>query len=165
MRLALVIAIAAALQLGCWGCGSDEATTGTTPQGSPFATITGGKGRTQPHIDPSDRPPPRKALVRDLKVGSGPAVQRGDRVAVYYVGVDYKTGKTKYENWPPSPAPYVVRIGFSSVARAWEEGIEGMRAGGSRELIIPSHLAFKTGTLDYVVKLARILPPSQKTAG
>jgi peptidylprolyl isomerase len=160
MRNTLVIAGAVLVALNLWGCGSDQAATSAEGRGVHFGTITGGKGQAKPRIHPPGGPPPKKPLVRDLKVGTGPVAHRGDTITVHYIAVDYKTGKERYENWPPTnkPKPFVFELGSGGVSDAWEEGIEGMRIGGRRELIVPSKLLFQNGTLDYVVELVRVKP-------
>ncbi len=132
------------------------------PDDPRFASVSGGEGRrTQPRIEPSNQPPPKRLLVRDLKVGSGPVARPGDRAAVFYIGVDYKTGKRLFQTWPPTAQPFVVRLRPAGDAAAWEEGVMGMRVGGRREILVPSRLAFGDGALDYVLDLVRIEPDSQ----
>lgn len=124
----------------------------------PFATVTGGWGGDRPSIVPPDGPPPKKVMTRDLKEGSGRVAHRGDRVAVHYIGINYRTGEEQYPGrWPPQP-PLKFRLGSDYVTPAWEKAIEGMKVGGRRELIIPSGLLFRTGTIDYVVDLVRVEP-------
>jgi peptidylprolyl isomerase len=164
-------AAALALALLAGGCGGDEATTSETgagPQVYPgkegFATITD-RGMRKPTVVPPDRLPPREVLSRDLEVGSGPVARRGDRVWVRYFGTNYKTGEEQYPGrWPPLP-PLPLEFASSGEGDAWENGIVGMRVGGRRELIIPSHLLYRTGTIDYVVDLVRVKPPREKVRG
>jgi peptidylprolyl isomerase len=150
------------------GCGAGEAPTAsnkgggsTTISGGPkgrFATITVGEGRAAtPRIDPSDLPPPKKVLIRDLEVGKGPVARKGDWVAVYYFGVSYRTGEREYFRWAPSE-PWEMTLYATA---AWEKSIVGMRAGGRREMIIPSHLAFNSGAMEYIVDLVAVKPASR----
>lgn len=156
------------------GCGSDEATTNvkaskdsneTTinvkPSKGAFGTITYAAGRTEagdrtePIIHVSGGPPPKKTFVRDIEVGSGPVARRGDTVAVYYHGVNYRTGVKEHYSWGPgSPFEFTLQL-----STAWEKSIAGMRAGGLREAVIPSRLAFKEGAIDYVTALVAVKPP------
>jgi len=103
--------------------------------------------------------------MRDIEVGSGPLARRGDEVGIYYTSVNYRSGKKRFEEWPPPKQPYTLRLGLAGINDAWEEGIEGMRVGGRRELIIPSHLLYRTGTVDYVVDLVRIYPAAEDARG
>jgi hypothetical protein len=72
-------------------------------------------------------------------------------VKVYYLGVNYKTGKRTYFRWPSEPV-LSTRLGND----AWEEALVGMRPGGLREAIIPSHLHLRTGTMDFLFNLVRV---------
>jgi peptidylprolyl isomerase len=153
MKLSLSI-VAVVVGLTVWGCGGDQ--PANSAQSGPFATVTGGEGNTKPQIEPPDRPPPTKLLTRDLKVGSGPPAHDGDEVGVYYIGVNYKTGQLQYQEWPPPSRPLTFELGFDGYGEAWEKGIEGMKVGGRREIIVPSRLLYGTGTVDYVVKLAHL---------
>ena len=86
----------------------------------------------------------------------------GDRVEIHYVGINYKTGRTQYPGrWPPSE-PLTLTLGSGAVAVAYEEALVGMRVGGRREVIVPSRLLFRTGTIDYIVDLVHIDPSPQR---
>jgi FKBP-type peptidyl-prolyl cis-trans isomerase len=52
--------------------------------------------------------------------------------------------------------PFDIHFGPGWQTRGWERGMPGMRVGGIRELIVPSRLAYKDGTIVYVVKLAGV---------
>jgi peptidylprolyl isomerase len=165
----LIAAIGISFALLAFGCGEGETTTVSagpkkhaTPQGpreykadGPYATVSIGAGGARPKVDPPDRRPPGKTLVRDLEVGTGRVARRGDLVTVHYVGINYKTGKEQYGHWPPDE-PTEIELNFNTESKAWEEEIEGMRVGGLREMIIPSRLLFGTGTIDYALELMRV---------
>jgi hypothetical protein len=145
------------------GCGSDESSS--TRQGSAtsapvqaFATITYPQDKFGFKIVPSDRPPPKVLLVRDLERGEGRVARHGDRVAVYYKGVNYRSGKLQVHAWPPARPLIVRRLGYEGWGEGWEEGIEGMRESGRRELVIPQRLTEQGDALDYVVELVRVWP-------
>jgi peptidylprolyl isomerase len=154
MRRILCIGAALTVAVGLWSCGSDEGTTKSAAPSGPFAVITGETGQAEPIIHPSDNPPPKKSLVKDIEVGKGPVARKGDMVAVHYIGVQYSTGEKKYSNWSPEQ-PFETTLRQAS---AWEEGIEGMRAGGRREILLPARLAFGDGAMDYLVDLVAIRP-------
>jgi FKBP-type peptidyl-prolyl cis-trans isomerase len=96
---------------------------------------------TKPKVTVPQGPPPKKLVKKDLKQGSGPAAKAGDEVTVQYVGVDYKNGKEFDSSWSRNE-PFPFTLGSSSVIPGWEQGIEGMKLGGRRELIIPPELAY-----------------------
>jgi peptidylprolyl isomerase len=169
------LAVAFAL-LAC-GCGGDEspagagetlASTGTSkehyalsdPDDPRFATISRDNPRRPgPALDPaSDLPPPKKMMIRDLEVGSGPAAAMGDRVGIRYVSVNYKTGDGQSYSW--EPAPQMFQLGSQYGSYVWQEGIVGMRPGGRRELILPAQWASGRDAVDYVVELVRLEPAS-----
>ncbi|WP_367179893.1 FKBP-type peptidyl-prolyl cis-trans isomerase, partial [uncultured Micrococcus sp.] len=55
--------------------------------------------RTKPEIDFPGDTPPEELVVEDLIEGSGPAVERGSRVQVHYVGVAWSTGEEFDASW------------------------------------------------------------------
>jgi hypothetical protein len=85
---------------------------------------------------------PTKLTFKDIKVGHGPAAQKGDGIKVLYTGVSCSTGKmfdSSYSHPPVSPFP-VSPLGSpdAQVIPGWYNGLIGVRAGGVRELIIPA---------------------------
>jgi len=77
--------------------------------------------------------------VQDVVVGDGPIARRTSRVWIHYVG------------WLPDGSvfdaslggdPFHTRLGGSEVIRGWNEGIVGMRRGGTRRLVVPPRLAY-----------------------
>jgi peptidylprolyl isomerase len=119
-----------------------------------FATITGGKGGAKPRIEPADLPAPKESIARDLEVGDGPVAHPGDTAGVYYLGVDYETAKLLFYRWPPTKPLVVNLVGSSS--DPWEAGIEGMKVGGRREIVVPWSPA---DVNDYVVELVWVKNP------
>lgn len=95
----------------------------------------------KPKVTVPSGAPPKQLVKKDLKKGSGPTAEAGDEVTVQYVGVNYKTGKEFDSSWSRNE-PFPFTLGSSSVIPGWEEGVEGMKLGGRRELIIPPELAY-----------------------
>jgi len=110
---------------------------------------------TKPKVEVPSGPPPKKLVVDDLEVGSGPAAKAGDGVTVQYVGVEYKGGKQIDASWDRGE-PFSFQLGSGAVIPGWEEGVAGMKAGGRRELVIPSKLAYGSGALVFVIDLIGI---------
>jgi peptidylprolyl isomerase len=156
----------ATVPLACGGGGSpaseeSPAISVIAPSDPPFAAVFGGEG-DRPTIDPPDRPPPKEVLVRDLELGSGPVAKRGDEVAVHYIGFEYETGEEKYSgSWPPYP-PSAFRLGSGGGGGPFESGIEGMKVGGLREVVIPPNRLYGPGGTDYIVDLVRIKSDSER---
>jgi peptidylprolyl isomerase len=106
-------------------------------------------------------PPPVSLAFQNLIEGVGPAAGLGTGITVQYAGVDYETGKKVDSSWDRGE-PLSFKLGSGSVMEGWEQGIEGMEAGGRRELVVPPGLTFggqrvKTGppgsTLVFVIDL------------
>jgi peptidylprolyl isomerase len=85
--------------------------------------------------------PPKKLEVKDLEEGTGAEAKAGDEVTVQYVGVDYKNGKEFDASWDRGE-PFTFQLGAGMVIPGWDQGVEGMKVGGRRELIIPPDLAY-----------------------
>jgi FKBP-type peptidyl-prolyl cis-trans isomerase FkpA len=77
---------------------------------------------------------------RDIDVGSGTIVKGKMDVRVHYTG--WLTNGVKFDSNSVNEPPLVVPLGRGHAIKGWEEGIEGMRAGGRRQLVIPSELAY-----------------------
>jgi len=78
-------------------------------------------------------------MTKDLVVGTGKTATAGDTVLVQYVGTDYATGKVFDSSWQRNqPASF----SLDAVVPGFAQGIEGMKVGGRREIVIPSALAY-----------------------
>ena len=91
-------------------------------------------------------PPPNETVfpsglhVVDTVVGTGPEAKTGDTVVVHYRG--YLADGSTFDSSRDRNEPFRFPVGAGQVIKGWEEGIPGMRVGGSRTLIIPSHLGY-----------------------
>jgi peptidylprolyl isomerase len=85
--------------------------------------------------------PPKKLVIKDIEKGSGATAEPGREVTVQYVGVNYKNGKEFDSSWSRNE-PFPFQLGAGRVIPGWEQGVEGMKVGGRRELIIPPGLAY-----------------------
>jgi FKBP-type peptidyl-prolyl cis-trans isomerase FkpA len=85
----------------------------------------------------------------DLVVGTGAAANNGNRVTVAYTGWLYDTSKPsgKGNSFDSQPS-YLFTLGVGQVIRGWDQGVLGMRVGGSRRLIIPPELAYGSSSPD-----------------
>jgi FKBP-type peptidyl-prolyl cis-trans isomerase FkpA len=78
--------------------------------------------------------------VRDEKVGTGATAKAGDQVRVHYEG--FLTDGKKFDGSRGGGDPYAFTIGQREVIKAWDEGIPGMRVGGTRTLVAPPELGY-----------------------
>jgi peptidylprolyl isomerase len=78
---------------------------------------------------------------KDIKVGTGPAVKAGDTVKVDYKGW-LDDGTVFDTSKQPGREPFSFAVGTGTVIKGWDEGLQGMKKGGKRELIIPPDLGY-----------------------
>ena len=77
----------------------------------------------------------------DLEVGTGAEVKAGDCVIAKYYGTLAANGEMFDENFT-SDSGLSFLAGGGSVIKGWDEGVLGMKIGGTRRLVIPSDLAY-----------------------
>ena len=95
----------------------------------------------KPVVEVPDDPPPDQLEVKDIVEGDGAEAKKGDQVSVQYVGVDYGTGKEIGSSWDGNQ-PVDFQLGSGQVIPGWDQGVEGMKVGGRRELTVPPDLAY-----------------------
>ena len=100
---------------------------------------------------PADAPPPAvpepAVLVTDMVAGIGDQALPGMVVIVHYTGWLYDPAATdqrgrKFDSSRDRGQPLSFPLGAGRVIRGWEQGLPGMRIGGTRRLVIPSSLAY-----------------------
>jgi peptidylprolyl isomerase len=95
----------------------------------------------KPEIDFPGGEPPENLEITDVWEGDGAVAKAGDTVAVHYVGVAYSTGEEFDASWNRGE-PLEFRLGVGQVIAGWDQGVQGMKVGGRRQLIIPPDLAY-----------------------
>ncbi|WP_042364275.1 FKBP-type peptidyl-prolyl cis-trans isomerase [Streptacidiphilus neutrinimicus] len=95
----------------------------------------------KPEIDFPGGEPPADLQIRDLWEGDGEVAAAGDFVKVHYVGVSFSSGEEFDASWNRG-APLDFQLGVGQVIAGWDQGVQGMKVGGRRELVIPSKLAY-----------------------
>ncbi len=89
-----------------------------------------------------------KDLLRtDQRVGSGAEALPPAQVTVHYTGWLYDPGKpggrgAQFDSSLDRGEPFTFLLGGGQVIRGWDEGVAGMKVGGKRTLVIPSHLGY-----------------------
>ncbi len=151
----LIAAGLAALSLVAAGCGEDEVNTSgekssesqaaeetpAAPEEEPAAPEASAELKDKPKITVPKGDPPAKLVTKDLIVGKGAPVKAGDNISVNYVGVSYSNGK-EFDNSFDRGQPFQLQLGAGMVIPGWDQGIEGMKVGGRRQLIIPAELGY-----------------------
>ncbi len=83
----------------------------------------------------------------DTVEGSGATAAAGQRVRVHYTGwlhdpaADGQRGR-KFDSSKDRGQPFVFGLGQGQVIRGWDEGVQGMKVGGTRVLTIPPELGY-----------------------
>lgn len=106
--------------------------------------------------------------ITDVKPGSGDEATDGKKVTVHYTGT--LADGTKFDSSKDRDAPFVFTLGSGMVIAGWDMGVKGMKVGGVRKLIIPSHLGYGSrsvgsvippnATLLFEVELLKVEDPS-----
>lgn len=150
-------------------CGGDDSSTKTTDPLASTADL-----ETSDPADLIDEPTvslptesPTELVITDLTEGEGEAAVEGSTVYVYYVGVLTKDGKRFDGNYGSDP--FAVTLGTGSVIDGWDQGLIGIKAGGQRQLDIPSELAYGAAgsgdaippdsAISFIVDAVAIVPP------
>lgn len=92
--------------------------------------------------------PVEEPIVKtDTVVGTGAVATPGSMVEVHYTGWLYKPMAPRqrgreFDSSLPRGETFKFMLGARQVIKGWDLGVEGMRVGGKRTIIIPSPLAY-----------------------
>jgi peptidylprolyl isomerase len=95
----------------------------------------------KPTVDRPEGNAPTELQINDLVVGDGAEAKAGDQVVVHYVGVAHSTGEEFDASWNRG-SPFAFPLGAGRVITGWDQGVQGMRVGGRRQLTIPPQLGY-----------------------
>jgi FKBP-type peptidyl-prolyl cis-trans isomerase FkpA len=87
---------------------------------------------------------PSGLQFEDIVLGEGAEATAGASVQVHYTGWLYTDGRAgrKFDSSKDRGEPFEFPLGAGHVIRGWDEGVQGMRVGGRRNLIIPADLGY-----------------------
>jgi FKBP-type peptidyl-prolyl cis-trans isomerase len=113
-------------------CGGDgDSTSSATPGAAPAAAVAD-----------------VASLTKDDRVaGTGAEARPGMMVSVHYTGWLYdpsaadKRGN-KFDSSKDRGQPFEFQLGKGDVIAGWDEGVQGMKVGGTRVLTIPSAMGY-----------------------
>ena len=97
--------------------------------------------KTEPTITIPAGTVPITLQTKDLIVGTGETVKADDTVTMNYLGVNYVDCTEFDSSWAHSQ---VATFSLSGVVPGFQQGVEGMKVGGRREIIIPPSLGYGT---------------------
>jgi peptidylprolyl isomerase len=118
--------------------------TGTAPaaassaKGKPCVAMAEAPPAGAPQVPVKVGPPPTSLVREDLQAGTGAEAAATSTVTVDYIGVSCSTGKIFDTSYGKTPATFPL----GNVIPGWQQGIPGMKVGGTRLLGIPSELAY-----------------------
>ena len=157
----LLTAMLACLALFAVACGDDEKDTAAAP-----AETTTEQAQTEeeapakeakpiskdlsekPSIESPGGEPPTELEKEDIVTGKGATAKEGDNVSVQYVGVNWSNGTEFDASWNRGEA-FTFTLGAGNVIPGWDEGVQGMKEGGRRKLVIPPDMGYgEQGTPD-----------------
>ena len=80
----------------------------------------------------------------DTTVGTGAEATAGAHVSVHYTGWLYNNGVkgAKFDSSKDRNDPFSFPLGAGHVIKGWDEGVQGMKVGGTRLLVIPAALGY-----------------------
>lgn len=113
---------------------------------------------------------PTQLMLADQTVGTGATAQAGDQVTVAYVGM--LTNGTVFDASANHGGSFTFALGAGQVIKGWDQGVEGMKVGGVRELVIPASLGYgaqavgpipANSTLVFEVQLLSVAPGQQSS--
>ena len=111
-------------------------------------------------------------IKTDTKLGEGAEAEAGQTVIVHYTGWLFDENApdnkgSKFDSSLDRNDPFDFPLGAGRVIRGWDEGVAGMKEGGSRTLIIPSEMGYgargagndipPNATLLFEVKLLKVI--------
>lgn len=127
MRRRLLVALSM-VALGACSSGNPSASPSPSPTGSPVVGI--GSEADLPEVPPTD------LKMEDLEPGEGEAVTAGDRIVISYMCAKFSTGKF-FDTSNSRGGDMSFQLGAGGTMVAFDEGIQGMRVGGMRRLLVP----------------------------
>jgi FKBP-type peptidyl-prolyl cis-trans isomerase FkpA len=82
----------------------------------------------------------------DLQEGTGPMAVSGQTATVNYTGWLFSESApenkgTKFDS-SIGRGPFAFRLGAGQVIRGWDQGVQGMKVGGQRRLVLPPEFAY-----------------------
>jgi len=81
-------------------------------------------------------------IYEDIKVGDGDVATVGKVVLVHYTGWLNNAARTRFDSSKLHGKPFSFTLGEGRVIAGWDEGVQGMRVGGTRMLTIPPALGY-----------------------
>ena len=90
---------------------------------------------------------PSGLQIIDSTVGTGASPKPGQTCVMHYTGWLYDESApehkgTKFDSSRDRNDPFEFPLGAGHVIKGWDQGVEGMKVGGQRTLVIPAALGY-----------------------
>ena len=79
-------------------------------------------------------------MIEEIVEGTGEIAAAGQTVSVHYTG--WLTDGSKFDSSKDRNDPFDFPLGGRQVIAGWDEGVQGMKVGGTRKLTIPPNLGY-----------------------
>lgn len=135
-----LLALSAATMAGCSEDEGDRTPASTPTEATqPEATQPEAAAPTKPSA-PSGMKDVAELKIEDLTVGTGAEAVIGKQVTVHYTG--WLVDGTEFDSSLNSGQPFTFALGSGMVIPGWDQGVAGMKVGGTRMLTIPPSLGY-----------------------
>jgi FKBP-type peptidyl-prolyl cis-trans isomerase len=103
--------------------------------------------RATPPTSTMEKSKVTELIKTDIKLGEGAEATAGHGVSVHYTGWLYDETApehkgTKFDSSRDRNDPFEFPLGAGHVIKGWDQGVEGMKVGGQRTLVIPAALGY-----------------------
>jgi len=139
--LVLMAGVLALTAAGMVGCAEDEGdrAPSTPAESTPAETQPEASTPTKPSA-PAGMQDVTELEIEDLTVGTGAEAVTGKQVTVHYTG--WLVDGTEFDSSFNSGQPFTFALGSGMVIPGWDQGVAGMKVGGTRVLTIPPALGY-----------------------
>ena len=92
---------------------------------------------------------PNGLQYQDIKVGQGAEAKPGSTAVVHYTG--WLTDGKKFDSSRDRGTPFDFQVGAGQVIAGWDQGVAGMKVGGTRVLTVPPALGYGAQSVGGVI--------------
>jgi FKBP-type peptidyl-prolyl cis-trans isomerase len=90
---------------------------------------------------------PTDLVIKEVKPGNGATIAKGSTAEVHYTGWLYDPKApdqkgAKFDSSRDRNEPFDFPLGAGHVIKGWDKGVEGMKVGEQRQLIIPPEMGY-----------------------
>jgi peptidylprolyl isomerase/FKBP-type peptidyl-prolyl cis-trans isomerase FkpA len=142
MKKGILLAVYVVIAAAIIGVGAWYANTLTQPQATATTnSTTTNAPAPQPTVAGQSITTMDGLVIKDDVIGTGAVAQVGQTVTVNYTGT-LDDGTVFDSSLKPGRTPFSFVLGAGQVIKGWDEGVLGMKIGGTRELTIPPTLGY-----------------------